>query len=241
MIPMDKVAVLSLTNSWEQNLAVIRARRFSRYPLCADGLKSVIGFVHIKDLLIKGVDGRPPDLKSIRRDLAAISTVDNLEKHLKVFPDMGIHMALVKNAKGVVVGVLTLEDIIEEIIGEVHDEFDLREAWNLVDVVAPAAVAVQLHAEDTQSAIWQLLNKLKVGEPELDTREAFQAIWNRERKLSSGVGRGMAVPHARLASLDRPLVALGRFSKPVPFVPPDNIPVRLVFLILTPTTIPIPR
>ena len=56
---------------------------------------------------------------------------------------------------------------------------------------------------------------------------------------STGVGHGVAVPHARLPNLERPLIALGRFAKPVPFVSPDNTPVRLLFLILTPASTPV--
>jgi mannitol/fructose-specific phosphotransferase system IIA component (Ntr-type) len=62
---------------------------------------------------------------------------------------------------------------------------------------------------------------------------------DREAKLSSAVGRGAAVPHARLPNLSRPFIAVGRFAKPVPFPAPDNVPVRLIFLILTPASTPI--
>ena len=64
-------------------------------------------------------------------------------------------------------------------------------------------------------------------------------MWERETKFSSAVGRGVAVPHGRLASLERPYVAIGRFAKPIPFPTPDNVPVRLVFLILTPASTPV--
>ncbi len=238
MVQMERVVVLSLAKSSEENFEVVRSRRFSRFPLCENGPNTVIGYIHIKDILTKMEGGRLPELGSIKRDLSEISLTDSLEKHLKAFPDLGIHMALVKGPKGENVGVLTLEDIVEEIIGEIHDEFDLREAWSLVELIAPAGVAVKLPESDVQGAIWQLLNKLKVVDPDLDTREAFGLIMEREKRFSSGIGRGVAVPHARLASLEKPLVALGRFFNPVPFAAPDKVPVRLVFLILTPSAAP---
>jgi mannitol/fructose-specific phosphotransferase system IIA component (Ntr-type) len=98
---------------------------------------------------------------------------------------------------------------------------------------------VGLEASDREGAISQLLSKLKAAYPELDEAEALKAIWARETKFSSAVGRGVAVPHARFASLPKPMVAVGRFSKPVPFTAPDSVAVRLVFLILTPAASPI--
>ena len=69
---------------------------------------------------------------------------------------------------------------------------------------------------------------------------ALTAVLDRERRFSSAVGRGVAVPHARLPDLKRSFVALGRFAKPVPFAAlPDRVPVRLVFLILTPANVPV--
>ncbi|MDD5657877.1 MAG: CNNM domain-containing protein [Elusimicrobia bacterium] len=238
MVPADRVVFLSLRKTWAENLETIRSRRFSRYPLCADGLDSLVGMVHVKDLALKGA-AVPPNLLELKRELAEVSEADLLEKLVKLFPDKGIHMAAVRNAQGRVAGLLTLEDILEELVGEIHDEFDLPEAWNLSDMVVPRAVAVGLQASDRKAAVAALLARLKEAAPELNEEETLRAVMEREAKFSSSVGRGAAVPHARLANLSRPLVAVGRFAKPVPGATPDNVPVRLVFLILTPAAFPI--
>ena len=240
MTPREKVHHLSLADSWEKNLALIRSKKFSRYPLCETDLDSVIGFVHVKDLLLRpelGLDA--PDLKRARRDLTEVSEGDSLEKLLKSFPDKGVQMALVRGSLGRVAGILTLEDMIEELVGEVHDEFDRSTAWSLMNVIVPPAVAVGLQASDRRDAISQLMAKLAAAEPGLLAQEALQTVWDREMKFSSAVGRGVAVPHGRLLNLEKPLVAVGRFAKPVPFPSPDNVPVRLVFLILTPAQTPV--
>lgn len=239
MVSREKVAFLSLKKTWEENLETIRARRFSRYPLCEDELDSVVGFVHIKDLVVRSDLAAVPDLKRLRRDVAEITEGEPLEKLLKSFPDRGIHMAIVRNSLGQVTGILTFEDIIEELVGEVQDEFDLQKAWSLADLIVPAAVAVGLQAPDKRQAIMQMLARLVAVHPEIDEAETLRLVWEREMKFSSAVGRGVAVPHARLPSLERPLIALGRFAKPVPFVSPDNAPVRLMFLILTPSATPV--
>ncbi len=238
MVPVEKIAFLSVDKSWAENMEIVRLRRFSRYPLCAGGLDSVLGMVHIKDLVLK-VAAPEPDLRQIRRDLAEVPEGESLEKLVKTFPDKGIHMAVVKNAQGRVTGLITLEDILEELVGEINDEFDLPQAWNLADLVVGPAVAVGLQASDRKAAVVTLLSRLKAAVPELDEGEVLKAVMDREAKLSSAVGRGAAVPHARLVSLSRPFIAVGRFAKPVPGPSPDNVPVRLVFLILTPVSTPI--
>jgi len=239
MVPADKVAFLSAEKSWAENMELIRLRRFSRYPLCAGGLDTPLGMVHIKDLVLKPVEGPAPDLRQIKRDLAEVSEGESLEKLVKTFPDKGIHMAAVKNAAGRITGLITLEDIMEELVGEINDEFDLPQAWNLADLVVGPAVAVGLQASDRKAAVAVLLSRLKAAVPELNEEETLKAVLDREAKLSSAVGRGAAVPHARLPNLSRPFITVGRFAKPVPGPSPDNVPVRLVFLILTPVSTPI--
>ncbi len=241
MTPQFKIAYLSLAKSWSENLAVIRERRYSRYPLCEKDLESPIGLLHIKDLALSAMDGRgkEPDLKKLRRDIVEVSPGESLHKLLKIFPDRGIQMALVRNPSGGVAGLLTLEDILEEIVGEIHDEFDLPHAWSLMDVVVPSAVDVSLDAHDREGAIRRLTEKLGAAEPSLDVEEAVRLAWERETKFSSAVGHGVAVPHARIFRLPRPLVAIGRSTKALPFPAPDKAPVRLVFLILTPASAPV--
>lgn len=235
MVPRDRVAFLSLKKTWEENLEVIRARRFSRYPLCEDGLDTPIGFVHVKDVVLRPKD----DLKALRRDLSEVGEGEPLEKLLKSFPDRGTQVALVRNAVGQITGLLTLEDIQEELIGEIHDEYDLPQAWSLADWVVPGAVANQLQASDRRTAIALLLGKLRASHAHINEEETLRMIWERESRFSSAVGRGVAVPHARLPHLEKPLIAVGRFAKPVPFSAPDNAPVRLLFLILTPAATPV--
>ncbi|MBI5239645.1 MAG: DUF21 domain-containing protein [Elusimicrobia bacterium] len=239
MVPADKIAFLSAEKTWAENLETVRLRRFSRYPLCAGGPDKPVGMVHVKDLVLKPAEGAAPDLRQIKRDLAEVSEGESLEKLVKTFPDKGIHMAVVKDAQGRVSGLITLEDIMEELVGEINDEFDLPQAWNLADLVVGPAVAVGLQASDRKAAMALLVSRLKSAVPELNEEEVLKAVLDREAKLPSAVGRGAAVPHARLPGLSRPFVTVGRFAKPVPGPSPDNVPVRLVFLILTPVSTPI--
>lgn len=97
LTPWDRIAFLSLTKPWAENLDIIKSRRFSRYPLCREGLDSVIGLIHVKDLFLQS---SPPDLEKARRDITSVSEAEPIERMLKGFPDKGIHMALVRDEKG---------------------------------------------------------------------------------------------------------------------------------------------
>ncbi|HAZ07092.1 MAG TPA: hypothetical protein DCZ01_00910 [Elusimicrobia bacterium] len=238
MRPRERISFLCLEKSWAENLAMIRGKRFTRYPLCENDLDTVIGYVHLKDLILKE-SGPEPDLKKLRRDIFEVSGAEPLEKLLKTMPDKGIHMAVVRDGLSRVTGILTLEDIIEELIGEVHDEFDKPSVWASGELFSRAAVEANLPGVDRRAAVHHLLSKLKAGRPELDESAAFDAVWDRELKFASAVGRGVLVPHARLPGLSDPLIAVGRYAKPAPFPTPDGVPVRLVFLILTPAETPI--
>jgi CBS domain containing-hemolysin-like protein len=239
MKPREKIAFLSLAKTWPENLALIRQKRFTRYPLCEkDDVDTALGYVHLKDLILREDMGEP-DLKRLRRDLFEISDSEPLEKLVKTLPDKGVHMALVRDGLNRVVGLLTLEDIIEELIGEVRDEFGRSRGWADGELFARAVVEANLPAGDRRSAISYLIARLKTARPELDGRAALEAVWERELKFASAVGHGVIVPHARLAGLTEPVIAVGRYPKPASFPTPDGVAVRLVFLILTPIESPV--
>jgi mannitol/fructose-specific phosphotransferase system IIA component (Ntr-type) len=239
MRPREKIAFLSLARPWAENLAVISAKRFTRSPLCEkDELDTAIGYVHLKDLILREGGGEP-ELKHLRRELFEISDAEPLEKLIKTMPDKGIHMALVRDGLSRVVGLLTLEDLVEELIGEVRDEFARPRGWADGDLFARAVVEANLPPGDRREAISYLIARLKTARPELDGKAAFAAVVEREEKFASAVGRGVIVPHARLLGLPEPIIAVGRYAKPAAFPTPDNTPVRLVFLILTPAEAPV--
>ncbi len=237
MRPRERTAYLSLARPWAENLAVIREKRYSRYPLCETDLDTAIGFVHVKDLVLKDV-GAEPDLKTLRRDLYEVGDGEPLEKLLKTMPDKGVHLAVARDGAGRLTGLLTLEDILEELVGEVRDEFEKVKGLAAGELFSRAAVDANLPTTELRATIRHLMDKIKAADPELDADAAFAAVWERELKFASAVGRGVLVPHARLPGLKAPLIAVGRFAKAPPLPTPDGAPLRLVFLILTPLETP---
>ncbi len=154
MVPRVEVAVFDLQKSLGENLAVAERTAHSRYPLVEGGLDHVVGIIHMKDLfwqlkelemspqeaaaaverrhpMIAGGDmnKKPPAtgaqfLTSIARQVLYVPETAKVNTLLTEFQLKRIHMAMVVDEYGSTIGIVTFENVIEEIVGEVQDEFD---------------------------------------------------------------------------------------------------------------------
>ncbi|MBN1834262.1 MAG: PTS sugar transporter subunit IIA, partial [Spirochaetales bacterium] len=236
MTPRHAVAYLSAARTWQENLAVMKQRKASRYPVCREDLDSVEGYVHVKDLAFEYMSGeREPELLVIRRPILRVRDNLPLAECLRRFQVEQVSLAVVTDRAGRVAGLLSAEDIVEEIVGEIRDEFDRRPPLRLTDAFATEACDLELPATgDPFEAIRLALQHLHVARPQFDPDDALEELIARERGLSSALGFGAAFPHARVRGLERPLFSFCRSREPVAFSAPDTVPVRLLFLILTP-------
>ncbi len=128
MISRNKVIYLQAHKSFNEIISLIRVDTHSRYPVCNGDLDNVIGFLHVKDLAF--VRSTEKDNFDITKYLKKSFFVYEHMKIQAVFDHMNrkkIHLALVKDENGLVVGIVTLEDIVEEIFGEINDEHDPME------------------------------------------------------------------------------------------------------------------
>ena len=127
MTPRGGVVFLDIDDPFEQNLAKARDSRHTRLPLCKGHLDNPIGLVHIKDLLglVREEDA---DLLSIRRDLPIVPEMMQLEKLLTTFLAKHAHLALAVDEFGGAVGIVTLDNVLEELVGNIQDEFDVAPA-----------------------------------------------------------------------------------------------------------------
>jgi len=121
--PRKDVVFLNTEDSFEENLRRAELSRHTRFPLCEGHLDNAIGLVHIKDLLSLVRDPEP-DLLKIKRDLLPVPEMMTLERLLTFFLNKHAHLALVVDEFGGTVGMVTLDNVLEEIVGEIQDEFD---------------------------------------------------------------------------------------------------------------------
>src|SRR2546427_8252587 len=131
MIPRADIAYVSLAQSLEENLAVVTQTAATRYPLAATDIDHVIGMVHVKDLFNRRDQLRSSeDLAALKREILFVPETRPLDALQKDFQQRRTHMAIVVDEYGGTSGLVTLEDVIEEIVGEIQDEFD-REPPNV--------------------------------------------------------------------------------------------------------------
>ena len=123
MIPRTEMNVLYANLSFEENKKIALQEMHTRYPVCENDKDNIIGFVHIKDIL--RADGKQPE--SIREFLRPITTVPEsmqISQLLKLMQKNKTQIAILIDEYGGTSGLVTLEDIMEEIVGEIQDEFD---------------------------------------------------------------------------------------------------------------------
>lgn len=125
MVPRTKVHAIKKDSSFEEIVELVKEVAHSRYPVMEEDLDSTIGFLHVKDLAFV-----EPEERKKFNILDNINDPFFVYEHMKiqaVFDHMNrkkVHLALVKDENGLVVGIVTLEDIMEEIFGEIQDEHD---------------------------------------------------------------------------------------------------------------------
>ncbi len=126
MIPRSRIKHIKVSSSIEEILEEIKKSNHSRYPVCNEDLDSILGFLHVKDLVLDDV--RSQKDFSVKSRLKSPFFVYEHMKIQAIFDHMNrkkVHLAIVKDENGLVTGIITLEDIMEEIVGEIHDEHDL--------------------------------------------------------------------------------------------------------------------
>ena len=104
---------------------------------------------------------------------------------------------------------------------------------DLKDLIGPDAIVPALKSKDKKSAL-QDLAEFAGRLTRLPARDILEKLMQRERLGSTGVGRGIAIPHLRLENLQQITCAFARLETPIDFDSPDSEPVDLVFLLLTP-------
>jgi CBS domain containing-hemolysin-like protein len=123
MTPRGDVVYLDLEDDFETNVKKALESRHTRFPLCRENLDNTVGLVHIKELVPMMRDPHP-DLMRIKRELIPVPEMMSLEKLLNLFLTKHAHLAIVVDEFGGTVGMVTLENVLEELVGDIQDEFD---------------------------------------------------------------------------------------------------------------------
>ncbi|TFH25425.1 MAG: HlyC/CorC family transporter [Myxococcales bacterium] len=133
MTPRDQIDFLSLERPLDENIAIVMETGHTRYPLCERGLDSTVGMIHIKDMFQRsGTLTTSENLRLMDHDMLFVPESQSIDELQNLFQRRRAHMAMVVDEYGVPTGLVTMEDVLEELVGEIRDEFDEDEPAKVI-------------------------------------------------------------------------------------------------------------
>ncbi|PNZ68707.1 HlyC/CorC family transporter [Staphylococcus croceilyticus] len=133
MVPRTQMITLNEPFNVDELLETIKEHQFTRYPITEDGDKDHIkGFINVKEFLTEYASGKPIKIANYIHDLPMISETTRISDALVRMQREHVHISLIIDEYGGTAGILTMEDILEEIVGEIRDEFDDDEVNDIV-------------------------------------------------------------------------------------------------------------
>jgi CBS domain containing-hemolysin-like protein/mannitol/fructose-specific phosphotransferase system IIA component (Ntr-type) len=234
MVPWARVQSLSKTVSRAEVVRLFTEHRFSRWPVLEPTTGMPIGYLLIKDVITQAPDD--PDWTKLIRPLKSVAPTDNLEAVMQRLQRDGSNMAVVVDRLRPS-GLITLEDILEEVVGRIEDEFPRLPKLFLKDALTAGAVILDLPGQTPEEAIRALAAAIPSGSLPRGADICTLAI-ARERQLTTDMGHGVAIPHARCPNLAKPIIVFGRSDEGIVFDARAAEPARLIFLVVTPADRP---
>jgi tellurite resistance protein TerC len=232
------VRVVALHKSWSENLRLISQTHFSRYPLVAEEGTAPIGILHVKNIPF----AEPPErltadrIKAIARPCLEMPEELPLEEALGRFQRRSEQIAIVTDGQREWTGIISIEDVLEEIVGKIGDEFDLDRAepsLSLADALAPHRVLLDLEADNLVDAIEKIVLQIPRSDLPVGPESVIHAVKQREQAMTTYLGQGLAIPHGRLEGIHQPLLTFARVPNGIPMEGTAER-TELIFLLLTP-------
>jgi len=162
MVPRTDMICCPLTAALEEVLAAIISSGHSRVPIFEGTTDRIVGVVYAKDLLKYW--GRPPEeveTAQVMRTPYFVPETKNIEELLQEFRTKRVHMAIAIDEYGGTSGLITIEDLIEEIVGDIQDEYDLEEEWLIEEADGSVLVDARLNIEDLEERFETTIPKEK--------------------------------------------------------------------------------
>lgn len=234
MVPWTRVHRLSRSASLQDVLREVSRRHFSRWPVVDPATDVPLGYLLTKDLVAEALTAS--DWAGLVRPLHAVAPEASIESTLLELQRQNATVCVVVDA-GRPVGLITIEDILEQVVGRMEDEYPHQPSVCLRDACAHGGVVLDLAARTAEHAIAELAAAIAASKLPPGADIAALAI-AREHEVSTDVGFGVALPHARCPNLRAPLVVFGRSTEGIIFSARTSAPIQLVFLLVTPAEQP---
>lgn len=127
MVPRTDMICLYTNNSLKENLEIIRKEQYTRFPVALESKDNIVGMLNTKQLFLEYDSNKDLDFKKLIHPVLSVSEVTPVKMLLKRMQQERVHIAILVDEYGGTSGLITIEDILEEIVGEIRDEFDADE------------------------------------------------------------------------------------------------------------------
>ncbi|KOY13776.1 hemolysin family protein [Paenibacillus xylanivorans] len=128
MVPRTDMVCLYVNRSNEENLDIIRQEQYTRFPVVNESKDDIIGIINTKQFFLELYGNEEPvDLSSLIQPVSAVHETTPVKDLLKKMQKDGVHIAVLVDEYGGTSGIVTIEDVLEQIVGEIRDEFDADE------------------------------------------------------------------------------------------------------------------
>ena len=121
MVPRQDMECLYLENSYEENFDIVKQTNHTRYPVCDEDKDNIVGMIHLRDILMKESE---KDITKMLREVLFVPESISVSEVLHTMKKRHIHMAIVIDEYGGTSGLISLEDVLEELVGDIQDEHD---------------------------------------------------------------------------------------------------------------------
>lgn len=234
MVPWTRVRRLSAAATLEEVRRQVGEQHFSRWPVVAGETGRPVGYLLAKDLI--GLSAGGPGWPGLVRPLGAVRPDDDVESTLLYFQREEATVCVVRDRDSPL-GLVTVEDVLEQVVGRIEDEYPHDPRVRLADLVVTDADLLGLSGQTAEQAIAEMAARIPAGRVPAGADVAGLAI-AREREMPTNLGLGVAIPHARCPGLAAPLVVFGRSADGVVFDRPSGDLVHMIFLLVTPAEQP---
>ena len=181
MVPRTDMSCIYADRSHKENIAIMKREQYTRFPIAEGSKDNIIGILNTKQFFLRRDSEPEPDVRALLQPAMSVPEVMPIKQLLKEMQQERVHLAILLDEYGGTAGLITIEDIIEEIVGEIRDEFDADEARE-IEMLEPQhymvdgrallsevneAAGTKLHSEDVDSIGGWLFNQ----QPELPEGE----------------------------------------------------------------------
>ncbi|MBD3867040.1 MAG: HlyC/CorC family transporter [Acidobacteria bacterium] len=166
MVPRTDMVALDVNDPFEDNFRTLCNSVHTRYPLYEDSQDNIVGILHLKSLLpVLDRNGPSPDIRAFAHEAQFVPESLPIARLLTLFQEEKSHLAIVIDEYGGTSGIVTLEDVIEELLGEIQDEFDREEPMVVPLDLGKISVDAALPVDDLKERIGLVPDQ----EPDVDT------------------------------------------------------------------------